>query len=289
MEIEQHYIKNVEKLTPCPHIALDVLSIAHESDCSIPKLASKIEKDPNLTANMLQMGNSAYFGHMKKITSVTDIIVRLGLESVKIIAITSASVGLLKSSQKVYNLEPFSLWNHSYATAILSSIIGRHAKIEVNATLYTAALLHDIGKVILNQPLLEASYDLTEPVPDIKTVEFERKVLHTDHARVGRALLESWGLPKKLVVSVGMHHSLGDTADLPQNQKLLAHIVYLSNFLVNCIELNVTDQQKHFFNVLAFEDERNNLPQVPNFEENMESIIDAFFTKYTETVGVFVL
>ena len=106
MDVAQEYIKDVEKLAPCPEIALDVLSIAHESDCSIPTLAGKIEKDPNLTATMLRMANSAYFGHMKKINSVTDIIVRLGLETVKILAITSASVGVLRSPQEAYCLDP---------------------------------------------------------------------------------------------------------------------------------------------------------------------------------------
>jgi len=153
MDIEQEYIKNVENLPPCPDIALEVLTLAQDLDCNFKELTKKIERDPNLTANMLRMANSVYFGYMKQISSVRDMIVRLGLDNIKLIAITGASVAFLKPSKMSYGLKNGALWQHSYATAILSSIIGRYARVEKNNTLYTAALLHDVGKVVLDRPL----------------------------------------------------------------------------------------------------------------------------------------
>ncbi|MEW6595020.1 MAG: HDOD domain-containing protein [Thermodesulfobacteriota bacterium] len=285
MNVEQEYIRDIEKLAPCPQVALDVLAIAHEHDCSISVLAEKIERDPNLTANMLQMANSAYFGHMKKISSVNDIIVRLGIESVKIIAITSASVGLLKSAQEAYALTSGQLWQHSYATAILASIIGRYAKVKDSPSLYTAALLHDIGKMVLNRPLQIESYNHPEVPAETPLLVREQQLLHTDHARVGMALLEKWGLPEAVFVPVGMHHTL----DQPQAQRVPAKVIHLANALVHLTSIDEEAEGDFFFDVLAYEDRKESLPEVPHFEENMRIIIEEFVEKYQATVAVYVL
>lgn len=284
MNVEQEYIGKIEKLAPSPQVALDVLAIAHEHDCSIAVLAEKIERDPSLTANMLQMANSAYFGHMKKISSVNDIIVRLGIESVKIIAITSASVGLLKSAQAAYALASGQLWQHSYATAILASIIGRYAKVKDGPSLYTAALLHDIGKLVLNRPLQIESYNHPEIPAETPLLTKEQQLLHTDHARVGMALLEKWGLPEAVFVPVGMHHTL----DQPQAQRMTARVIHLANALAHLTSIDEAAGD-FFFDVLAYEDRKETFPEVPHFEENMRIIIEEFVEKYQNTLAVYVL
>ena len=101
------YLAGVQELVPRPDIALDVLTLAHSDDCSAPQLATLIEKDPCLTVNMLRLANSALFGHMKKIASVRDIIVRLGLEAVSLLAIAGASVTILKTPMDALNLAEF--------------------------------------------------------------------------------------------------------------------------------------------------------------------------------------
>ncbi len=285
MDIANQYIKNIDKLAPCPQIALDVLAIAHESDCSIPKLAEKIERDPGLTANMLQMANSAYFGHVKKITSIKDIIIRLGLESVKIIAITSASVGLLKDPREAYKLGNDDLWHHSYAVANLAGSIARHAKARDSAAIYTAALLHDLGKVVLDRPLQIECLNQNSDDPEEPMLAKEQRLLHTDHAEVGMALLEKWGLPEAITLPVGLHHDMSQ----PRSKRLGVKIVHLANTLVHLTEYDTDNPDDFFFDVLAYEDIKSTLPEVPHFEENMRNIIEEFVDKYHETVAVFTL
>ena len=207
MAVESKYIKNVTNLVPMPDVALDVLKMAHDENCNMGRLIQKIERDPSLTANMLRMANSAHFGLSSKVTSAREATVLLGLETVKLMAISSASVGVLKSPQESYRLEPGELWNHSYAAAILAETIGKYAGCEDTASLYTAALLHDIGKVLLNRPLqLEMlKQDVLEV--GIEDAAYELQLLDTDHARVGAALLLSWGLPEEITEPVRIHHS----------------------------------------------------------------------------------
>ena len=285
IDVAAEYVKDVEKIAPCPEVALDVLSMAHAPDCSIPKLSEKIEQDPGLTANMLQMANSAYFGHMKKITSVKDIIVRMGVDAVKIISITSASVGLLKLPQEAYALGRGELWRHSFAVAILANIIARHAKAKDTAAIYTAGLLHDVGKVILDRPLQVESYsrDENDELTDLLAVE--RRLLHTDHAEVGMALLEKWGLPEAVSVPVGLHHDKTQT----QSKRLGAKIIYLANRLVHLTDYEAGSSGDFFFDVLTYENMKEELPEVPNFEGNMRVIIEEFVDKYQDAAAVFSL
>ncbi|MFA6498012.1 MAG: HDOD domain-containing protein [Desulfurivibrionaceae bacterium] len=283
LDVAAEYIRDVEKIAPCPEVALDVLSMAHAADCSIPKLSEKIEQDPGLTANMLHMANSAYFGHMKKITSVKDIIVRMGVDAVKIISITSASVGLLRLPQEAYALGRGELWRHSFAVAILANIIARYAKARDTSAIYTAGLLHDVGKVILDRPLQVESYNRGENGEQMDLLTLERRLLHTDHAEVGMSLLEKWGLPEAVCVPVGLHH---DTTQA-QSKRLGAKIIYLANHLVHLTEYDAGSSGDFFFDVLAYESMKDDLPEVPNFENNMRLIIEEFVDKYQDAAAVF--
>ena len=283
IDVAAEYVRDVEKIAPCPEVALDVLSMAHAADCSIPKLSEKIEQDPGLTANMLHMANSAYFGHMKKITSVKDIIVRMGVDAVKIISITSASVGLLKLPQEAYALGRGELWRHSFAVAILANIIARYAKARDTSAIYTAGLLHDVGKVILDRPLQVESYSRDEKDEQADLLVVERNLLHTDHAEVGMALLEKWGLPEAVCVPVGLHHD----ATQAQSKRLGAKIIYLANHLVHLTEYDASSSGDFFFDVLAYESMKEELPEVANFESNMRLIIEEFVDKYRDAAAVF--
>jgi HD-like signal output (HDOD) protein len=279
MSTEAEFIKKVDKLIPRPEIALEVLSIANESECNIPALSKIIKQDPSLTANILKLANSAYFGHMKEINSITDIVVRLGLDTVKMLAITSASVGVLKSPQQAYNLEPGFLWNHSYACALLSSIIGRWAKCESISTIYTSALLHDIGKIILNRPLqVESMNRGEESDTKMNILELEQLLLHTNHAKVGKELLKKWGLPADISTPVGTHHDLSACGDNLNNK-----IVYLANHLTGSIGIHAASPENCFFTVEKEFSDNEALPDVPCFKENLEAIVFEFFEKFNET------
>ncbi|MFA7383819.1 MAG: HDOD domain-containing protein [Desulfurivibrionaceae bacterium] len=285
LDIAEEYVKNVEAIAPCPEVALDVLSMAHDPDCSIPVLSEKIEQDPGLTASMLRMANSAYFGHMKNITSVKDIVARLGMDAVKIIAITSASAGLFRAPQVAYALGRGELWRHSVAVAVLAKIIARHARASDTAAIYTAGLLHDVGKVILDQPLQLESYNRDENDGQTGLLTLERRLLHTDHAEVGMALLVKWGLPEAVFVPVGLHHDL----TRPQAKNMDVKIIYLANRLVHLRQYGADDSEDFFFDVPAYEGMKEGLPEVPNFANNLRLIFEEFADKYHDAVAVFTL
>lgn len=281
MTIERELIKDVDKLVPRPDIALDVMTLANQSDCDIPSLSKRINQDPSLMANMLRLANSAYFGHMREIHSIRDIVIRLGLDSVRMIAITSASAGLLKSPQEAYNLKPGSLWRHSYATALLSAIIGRYAKVEATATLFSAALLHDVGKIILNRLLQMETMNRGDLIEYPTLVAMEQALLHTDHAKVGMALLQKWGLPEIITAPVGSHHDLGACEG-----SMSCQIVYLANHLTVSIGIQGNDAEDYFYQIKEGYESAADLPDIPGFHDNIESIITQFYEQFQGTTSL---
>lgn len=278
MTIEQQILKDVDILVPRPDIALEVMSLAHSQKSSITSLADKIEQDPSLTANILKIANSAFFGHTKEINSIKDVVVRIGTESVKLLAIGAASIGILQTPQKAYSLEPGALWKHSYATAILAAIIGKFAKSSNTAILYSAGLLHDIGKILLNKPLVEkyseaiASMDGSQ---DIITIE--NHLLSTTHPKIGKLLLDKWGLPENITLPVGKHHDI----NILKEDNLNCKIVYMANFLANNIGISSTEPDECIFDRKSYDDEID-FSIIPGLKENIEEIITEFYNKFIE-------
>ena len=275
--VENKYLADVDTLIPRPDIALDVLEIAQHEEASVSELARKIEQDPNLTANMLRMANSSYFGFMRQISSIQDVIIRLGRETVKVLAITSASAGLLQSPQEAYGLDPHALWTHSYASAILAEIIAGHAGYENKFSIFTSALLHDVGKIILNRPLQKAIAEQKKRTSDTSVLELERTLLHTDHARIGMALLIKWELPDEIIIPVGFHHTTEGENALLMNTK----IVSLVNFLVKNMESGFIDEHSsdHIQELLT---QSQIDSDVPNFQKKLPVILQAFFNTFRE-------
>ncbi len=276
MSREEEFIRGIDKLIPKPEIALEVMTLANDENCQIPALSNKIQQDPSLMGNMLKLANSAYFGHMKEINSIADIVVRLGLDTVKMLAITSASIGILKSPQEMYNLEPGALWRHCYATALLSSIIGRYAHCKNLSTLYSAALLHDVGKIILNKHLQTEGLNRGEEYTGGNIIDFEQTILHTNHAKIGMALLQNWGLPQSIVSPVAHHHD----PNITQIDDINCQIVYLANFLTDSIGIKAVDPENYFY---RFDEATEEMPQMSFFNENMAAIIEDFFDKFNDS------
>lgn len=278
MNIEEQYITDIDKLVPRPDIALTVLQMVHEDGNNALNIARTVEQDPLLTTNMLRMANSSYFGHMRKISSVHDIIVRLGMNTVKTLAITSAAAGVLNSPQQAYNIKPHILWHHSRACAIMAQIISEYAKITDTFAVYTAALLHDIGKVLLNKPLWRKRRQGRMDKKFTTLVELEQYLLDTNHARVGMALLQKWGLPEEICVAVGQHH----THDDPKKISVYANIVSLANTLTHNIGKPGNEREKiDLIGEDLFADKQI-VPEVGNFRDNLTPIIQKIYEAVAE-------
>lgn len=219
-------IRNVPSL---PSVVIRIRQYLNDPDVSFDALAKVIEHDPGLTANILQLANSAYFGWSRRIKTVKEAITRLGTNRIFQMVLCMSVAPLVRKPIKGYDMEADALWEHSFATAIFAEKMVQTLKVRGREEAFTAGLLHDMGKVVLGT-FIEVD---DHPIKELVTMEglpfdeAERRVLGMDHAEVAAELLASWNLPPEVVAAARWHHNPG-AADEHQQ---IVDIVHLADAL----------------------------------------------------------
>ncbi len=199
-------IRNVPSL---PSVVIRIRQYLNDPDVNFDALAKVIEHDPGLTANILQLANSAYFGWSRRIKTVKEAITRLGTNRIFQMVLCMSVAPLVRKPIKGYDMEADALWEHSFATAVTAEKMVQLLKLRGREEAFTAGLLHDMGKVVLgtfievdDQPIKElvATQGMTFD-------EAERRVVGMDHAEVAGELLSSWNLPSEVVAAARWHHA----------------------------------------------------------------------------------
>jgi len=202
-------IKEAIKAIPSlPVAAVRLLQLARDMNVDISELVETLEYDPGLTSNVLRMANSAYFGGTGKIKSIRDAIVRLGLKQLTRLVVASAVAPLAKGAVKGYDLRAGELLDHLVGTAVCAEQLSAMLKLQEIDYTFTAALLHDIGKVALGTFVAVDAERIKALAceKDMPFNEAERQALGIDHAEAGAVLLENWNFPSEVVEVIRWHH-----------------------------------------------------------------------------------
>ena len=166
-----------------------------------------IEKDPGLTANLLKLSNSAYYGLLREVGSVREALVLMGNRTVVTLAFAASMGRLLQVPVTAYRLPRGQLWRHALATGLLAA---RLESGETDASrrnrIFTAGVVHDLGKLLLDRPLRDVLEQIPPDLDHAGLVAAERELLGFDHAEAGAALAEAWNFPVDLVQVIRNHH-----------------------------------------------------------------------------------
>lgn len=203
-------VEGLGQVPTLPAIVAKALEILNQPNASADQAARLIGQDLALSAKVLRLANSAFYGIPRTISSVDQAIVILGFQTVRSL-VMSASVMKILGLGGRGSVDRRGVWRHSVATALaarlLSRKLGRRLGLDTEA-LFMAGLLHKIGVMILDSAvqgeyeaaLRAASSEEARPLPQI-----EREMLGTDHAAIGAMLCEKWGLPDELRVPIANH------------------------------------------------------------------------------------
>jgi len=202
-------ISQISSLPSLPELYQEILEELHSIEPSIQKIGDIIEKDVAMTAKILQLVNSAFFGMPRHIGSPHQAVTLLGLETVKALVL-SVKVFSQFEETKVPRKFFDTLWKHSMKTGRLVREIVKVEKVEkeIAEDSYMAALLHDVGKLVLAASFPEdyreiIGVSLLKKAP-IRTTEQEK--FGTTHAEVGAYLMGIWGLPDNIIEALAFHH-----------------------------------------------------------------------------------
>lgn len=231
----ENIIEAVNDIPALPQVVLRVMQMTEDPDSTAQDIHKVLNQDQAMTARVLRLANSAYYGFARRIASVTDAVVLLGFKTIRGIVLAAAVSDLLQKRYDGYALEEGELWRHSQACAIASRLIARRCRFGNLDVAYTAGLLHDIGKVILNRYMKEAYREVVELVTseEIPFMTAEDQILGFNHAVVGARLAEKWSLPPQLVEAIEKHHQPGQDSE---EQKLTA-IVHLADAI--CLSMGI--------------------------------------------------
>lgn len=224
-------LSKVEDLPPIPAVAAKVLSMVEDSRTSANDLAQVLAADQMLTAKLIKVSNSAYYGFARKVSTVREAVVSIGFKQVRQVAVGASIIHGFKRgslSSECFDLDLF--WGHSMAVAVAAEALAKKSRVCKPEDAFTAGILHDIGRLVIRQGRPE---------------EFERAVrmartgtisLHTAevrstgfaHDEVGKALGELWKFPAHLIDAIDGHHN----TKLSPRMDGLAGVVSQANRLI---------------------------------------------------------
>jgi len=212
----QAMVSKLQALPSLPSLYFEVTSELEKSEPSITRIARLISQDMAMTAKMLQLVNSAFFGLRGEVSSSLQAVQLLGLDTLRALVLSTHVFDRFRS-ELVGEAETSYLWTHSLVAASFAKHIAAFEKASRRTIedCFTAGLLHDAGKLILSFSMNSKYARVLEVVrkQGCGLLEAEREVLGCNHAEVAAYLLGSWGLPEAVVEGVAWHH---DPSGSPQ-------------------------------------------------------------------------
>jgi putative nucleotidyltransferase with HDIG domain len=223
------YINRVQHLPPAPKILPQLLALLSRDDIEASQVVDLMMYDPGLTASALQLCNTAFFGAAPS-SDLNEAVARLGFNRTYQLVAAVSGAQLLSSAQKGYGIDEGELWKHSVASAVAGQLIAEKLGDDRNLV-YTCALLHDLGKVVLAQGLEKIYGKIIEDVEKNQQslLEAEKKLLGVQHAEIGGRLLARWKFPANIVSAVCFHH---DPAAAGEHERLASY-VYVANLIAH--------------------------------------------------------
>lgn len=206
-EFRQEVLRKLGEVPKLPVAVTRVISLASNPDSSVPEVMGAVETDPGLTAETLRIANSAYFAGPRRIGSLKEAGVLLGLNRVMQLVLAAAIFPIGTRPVPGYDLEEGALVDGMLAVAVGTELLARELKKHPPAHAFTAGLLHDIGKLAMGNVVARCRQEIRDcaMVEGISYGEAERFVLGIDRAEAGAAMLEAWNLPDSVVTAVRWH------------------------------------------------------------------------------------
>jgi HD-like signal output (HDOD) protein len=232
-------IEQSPQISSLPTIFYRINEAVEDPECSFVEIGEIISGDPSLSARLLRIVNSSFFGFPSKIETITHAVTIVGMAQLNDLALATTVVNQFKGVPKdLINMQKF--WFHSVATGLAARIIAVYRR-EPNADrFYLMGMLHDLGRLVL---LLNLS-DQMQKVMNVYEKEglmheAENQIMGADHAGVGGMLLEVWKLPEMLQEAVAFHHIPSQSPRYPS----AASIVHVADIIAHGMELGTCGER----------------------------------------------
>ena len=230
----QKLVQNLPSLSSLPAVLNELERSLGRNDLSMEDFGKIISKDPDLTARILRMANSAFYGIQARVETVSQALSLIGLDELRELLSGSSIVEYFQNiPASLLNMKEF--WKHSVACGIAAKELAICKKAPETERFFVAGLIHGIGRLVLltKEPYIYGKILQEHPQSKQTLFSFEKEQLGFNHAEVGRLLLLSWQFPPSLISAVAHQHYPHKTA----SSYLEASIVHVADFLVNAMDI----------------------------------------------------
>lgn len=229
-------VDHIGLLEPVPPVATQLLVLAEDSDSSIAEIADLLMHDPALTANLIKICNSAYLGLSRKVESIREAISFVGLDQIVDLVLLNSVSQNFQNRYDGYGLGEGELWRHAVSSAHVAKILAdRHGATQNKHLIFTAALLKDIGKLVLGR-YVAFSFEKINILVHSQGFSFndaEKQIIGMNHEELGAMVAEKWCFSDKMTYIIRNHH-LSDPA---ARENLETTLVYLADII--CMMMGV--------------------------------------------------
>ncbi len=232
-DVRQQRLKRVTQsiigLPTLPTVVSQMIGLIDNPRTSARAVARLIATDQALTAKILKLANSAFYGFPRTIATVNHAVVVLGFETVKSLGLSVSVLERFAGGGPETSFDRQRFWEHSIAVGVAAQLLGARLRYRVQGEAFAAGILHDIGKLILSQYFPDEFARVMAMVREenVYIGKAEEAVLGVTHAEIGCWLAEKWNLPRQLVDTIAFHHAPGRLERGAQ----LPSLVHLADFL----------------------------------------------------------
>ena len=279
--IKTRIISKLKDIKSFPQFVLETLRKLNDPTSNASDVAQSLSRDEGLVLRVLKLANSAAYGMSRNISNISEAIALLGYKNVSNIVLAATVYSVMDKGLSGYALDRGELWRHSLTVAYASRYIAQVTKKVSPEEAYVGGLLHDIGKVVLNDYVRFGYGIIVKMVEEeIPFTEAEFRVLGFDHAMVGEILVERWDLPKGYQCAVAYHHKPNELPEEFAEFQPLLDVVSVANSmcLMLGIDIGADSMQNYMF------PEPLERLGITNFEALMSDLVD-FASKATEEMA----
>lgn len=272
---EKETLMAIDGVQPIPQVALKIFRLMSEDEFDVTQVAEEVRQDQVISALTLKICNSALFARKQRIDSLDHALVYLGRDLFLKLVITAAISDLYESSQAGYSLCKGGLFHHAVGTATIAEKVAAVTGLVEPALAYTGGLLHDIGKVVLDQYVATAFPLFYRQTRDQGTsfMATEKEIFGMTHCETGLRLAQNWSFPDSLITVISHHHYPETATEYSQ----LTHIVYLADLLMSRFHTGLEIER------INTEDLANRLAAIHLPAERFQEIVDLIPSSVFET------
>ncbi len=213
MSSANHILKKFKTIKTLPHIAIRLSQMISDSRTTVQAIEEVMRLDPTLVLRLLKLVNSAYYGLRKKISSISDAIVYLGIDILRNLVVLEAVKSLIDKDIAGTQFSRERLWFHCAVVGVSNQMVSERIFRMKGDNSFLMGILHDIGIIVEDQvvPGMFEEYLTGEDCKDMPLVDFERRRIGTDHCEIGYLLCKEWKLPLEICESIRDHEQQPDT------------------------------------------------------------------------------